>query len=179
MFSAQIRGDKELRRSFRRIGNSKVLIAGVRRGLRSLAKPILEQARRRTPVESGRLRGSLGIASVRRGDRIIVEVGPRRTFRYTATGGTKMAVASTDNQRQAAERKQLRLDDSKPHFYAHGIEFGHDQSGRLRRRKGGARMLGGAVESLMPTLRREMPRALMSAVTDAARREALKNTRSR
>ncbi len=116
---------------------------------------MLATARRLVPVDSGRLRASLGVGVQirRRKDGAIGRVGPRRDFRFTGKGRLKgrKLVSGSGKQRDSALAKGYAQDRVNPNQYARGIEVGVDKSGRLRRKAGPARFMLRALESQKQT----------------------------
>lgn len=112
-------------------------------GLKDAAKPQLARAKALTPVRSGRLRASLGLATStdRKEGLIGVHIGPRRDFTFTTVGGDKRAVASSAKRRDKARAAGRTIDGVRPGIYAYFIEFGRTLDGKRIRRKGGAHML--------------------------------------
>jgi hypothetical protein len=140
-------GDRELKRHLRKLGGPK-LRSVARKSVREALRPMLRQAKRLTPVKSGRLKASLGtdVTVHRSTGNVHGRLGPRRNFRYTARGGIKR-VSGTGRQRRRALAKGYAQDRVAATMYAHGIEFGRDRSGRIRRRRGAAHFLSRALEN--------------------------------
>ena len=113
-----LRGDKELVRSLKRLGNQSG--RAMNKAARASFVPMQKDAKRLTPVQSGLLKASIGI--VRRSDKrtgtITVELGPRRKFSKTKAG---VRTRITGGEAQA------------PVKYAHFIEFGFHKGGRKQR----------------------------------------------
>jgi len=112
--------------------------------MKDLAKPQLARAKELTPVLTGRLRASLGIASFKDKAEGTVDaiVGPRRDFNYATEGGLKMSVRSSVAKRQNVRLTGKRKVDYKdPTKYAYFIEFGETADGMRKRRAGPAHML--------------------------------------
>jgi hypothetical protein len=146
----RLEGQRDLAQRLRSLGGSRLrraAIAAVQRGL----KPMLTTARRLVPVDSGRLRSSLGVGVQvrRRKDGAIGRVGPRRNFRFTGKGRLKgkKLVSGAGKQRDQALAKGYAQDRTNPSLYARGIELGVDKSGRIRRKAGPARFMLRALES--------------------------------
>jgi hypothetical protein len=115
----------------------------VAQALKDAAKPLLERSKTLTPVRTGRLRASLGIATStnRREGLISVHIGPRRDFTFTTAAGSRRAVASSAKRREKARAAGRTIDTVRPGLYAYFIEFGRTLDGKRIRRKGGAHML--------------------------------------
>jgi hypothetical protein len=141
MFSLRI-DDVGLRRQLEQLGGPR-LRKVARRVVSSYTKPILARARAIVPVDSGRLRASLGrltSGSVRSGS-YTGRIGTRRDFSYTSkkTGGRM----SSGRKLEAGHT----LDAGSPNLYAGGIEFGTTKQGRIARKAGGAHFLNRSIDS--------------------------------
>ena len=146
----RLEGQKELAAKLKALGGSRLrraAISAVQRGL----KPMLQTAKRLVPMDSGRLRASLGVSVQvrRRKDGAIGRIGPRRDFRFTGKGRLKgkKLVAGTGKQRDRAVAKGYSQDQTNVNRYARVIEFGVDKSGRIRRKAGPARFMQRALTS--------------------------------
>ena len=161
---------KELGKKMKRLDIRTRRLA-INRSLRDVSKPIISDAQRFTPVESGALRESLGAAtSAQAGtkDRQLW-VGPRRRFKQkNGRSFVRGGFFSDDRQKvideQLAKGGKLITNPSK---YGYGIETGVRKNGQIARRKGGAWMLRrglmnnqGKIESIfVARLRQEIERA--------------------
>ena len=58
-FSAEMQGGKEISAALRRMGSDKDLVRLLRAANKSVAEIVAREARRRVPVQSGKLRGSI------------------------------------------------------------------------------------------------------------------------
>jgi HK97 gp10 family phage protein len=118
------------------------------RSVRTAMRPVLVAAQAGVPVESGRLRTSLGQLSVTssRGGFVSSRVGPRRDFTYRSSAGNKL-VSGHGKKRDKAIAKGFAQDRTTAQQYASLIEFGTDRSGRVRRKAGGAHFLESAIAS--------------------------------
>jgi hypothetical protein len=163
----RLEGQRELAAKLRALGGAKVRRAAQRAVTRGL-KPMLAVAKRLVPVESGRLRASLGssVQIRRRKDGAIGRLGPRRDFRFTGRGRLKgqKLVSGHGKQRDKALAKGYQQDRSNPNRYARIIEMGVDKSGRLRRKAGPARYLLRALEGEKATAIAAVTAELRAAV---------------
>lgn len=110
--------------------------------------PVLVAARENAPVNSGRLRASIGKLSTqnRRGTSFGTRVGTRRDFVYKTTEGERV-VSGRGKIRDRAVKKGIRQDKKTAQQYARGIEFGVTKSGKTARAAGGAFFLERAIQS--------------------------------
>ena len=127
--------------------------------------PITGEAKRRAPVQGGRLRASIGrLASVnRKKNAFTARVGTRRDFTYKSTAGARL-VSGSGKKRDAALSKGFAQDTATAQQYARGIEFGVSKSGKIRRRRGAAHFLEGAITAnksrILTTVASELRRHL-------------------
>lgn len=145
--NVQIEGQRELIAQLQRLGGPR-LRALARRVATSAMRPVVAEAKARVPVESGRIRASLGqLASTnRRRDAFSSRVGTRRDFVYRSTSGQRL-VSGRGKIRDRAVAKGVVQDRRTAQQYARVIEFGVDRRGRMRRKAGPARFLEGAIQA--------------------------------
>jgi hypothetical protein len=143
----RLQGDRELRRRLQKLAGPQLRKVATR-SVREALRPMLRQAKRLTPVTSGRPKASLGMqVTVHRASGSVQgRIGPRRNFRYTARGGIKR-VTGSGRQKRKALAKGYVADRVAATMYARGIEFGRDRSGRVRRRRGPAHFLTRALDA--------------------------------
>ena len=137
--------DPNVRRVLDR-ASGKDFVNFLRRDVRARAKPVLEQARALTPVQSGRLRASLAIMGMTTPSQGTVSaiVRPRDEFTFKDASKKKRLVYSAKTKKPRIEKAVARgwaLDAQAPFLYAYGIETGKRRDGKIARRKGPARML--------------------------------------
>lgn len=164
-----IRGERELIRTLNRLPGRR-LFRVVSSATRDVLWPMTRTARRLVPVHTGRLGASLGVAvssDPRRG-MIFARLGPRLRFSFTS-GGVKRAVGATRKQRERLRTRGVTIERTFPHIYAHGIEFGRDRRGRLRRKAGGARFLERAFDRHAPGAERDIGTAVRRHIDRTAK----------
>jgi HK97 gp10 family phage protein len=101
--NATLTGDKELARALRKLGG-KVERKYTRQAVNVAATPILKDARRKVPEQTGTLKLSLG-----------------KRVRTYKRSGTVMALVGPKTNVEAEFKGRVR----KPKFYAHLVENGH------------------------------------------------------
>ena len=146
--SVRIEGLDVVRRMLDRL-RGKEAIGAIRSGMRDSEKPTLAEVKERTPVRTGRLRASMGIASeMDQGAVLRAVVGPRRSFTM-AEGDTKRAFTTSAKAAAKAKARGHRVGRvTPPHVYARFVETGVYPRGR--RKLGPARMLAGGFEAGRP-----------------------------
>lgn len=142
-----IEGQDRLVRQLRALGGPTLRKLAKKVTFAALA-PVLSIAQRTVPVQSGRLRASLGelVHRHKRGDAISARVGTRRDFTYVSTRGD-FKVSGRGKVRDRAIGKGFRQDKTTAQQYARGIEFGVSKDGRIRRKAGAANFLENAIVS--------------------------------
>jgi hypothetical protein len=121
-----------------------------RRVVAHYVKPILQSAKSLVPVESGRLRASLGLlqANSRNLGTFYGRVGTRRDFTYM----NRKTKQRTSSGRASGRAENYAQDKGSPNLYAGGIEFGTDKRGRIVRKDGPARYLNQSIDSKMSSI---------------------------
>lgn len=119
-----------------------------RKSVATAMAPITGEAKRRAPVQGGRLRASIGrLASTNKKKTAFSQrVGTRRDFTYKSTAGVRL-VSGMGKKRDQALANGYQQDRATAQQYARGIEFGTSRSGKVRRRKGGAHFLEDAINA--------------------------------
>lgn len=112
-------GDKQLRRNFFELSD-KVRRKLARRAARAATRPIVRAAKARAPVDTGALRDSIGVRSIKmrpRSETSLIIVGPlsETTFRWKTAGG---------EWRSEAQFGAAGTVKRNPAKYAHLVEFG-------------------------------------------------------
>lgn len=143
----QLENQAELIRDFQKLAGPRMRKVA-KRVTKAAMVPVLQLAKAWVPVESGRLRASLGqLASTnKRGDAFSSRVGTRRDFTYTDTSNEKM-VSGRGKTRDRAIARGYAQDRKSAQQYARLIEFGEDSSGRKTRAAGPAHFLENAIRA--------------------------------
>lgn len=112
----------------------------IKRSTSAAMEPVLSAAQGEAPVDSGRLRASLGELAESRRNATTAKVGVRRDFSYVSTSGGFMA-HGRGKQRDRALQHGFTKDTKTAQQYARVIHFGVDKDGRVRRKAGAAPFL--------------------------------------